>query len=195
VFLAPLPALLITLSFSLNAFGYERAGAQTLFLFPVRPLHIFWGKNLAVGAIAGTAGLLATLGVAWLADGWGNVPIAIAAGLAAMLVLMGVGNVTSVLLPFRTRQMRMGENRISSDNGFLRALLQLLALGVAAALLTPVIAAIAVPLLLDQPIWLFLALPAAVAYGALVHQAATRLIAPQFHRRAPEILAVIARET
>ncbi|MGH2503873.1 MAG: hypothetical protein ACRDID_15285, partial [Ktedonobacterales bacterium] len=50
--LAPLPALLIVLTLSLNAFGLERQGIQTLFLTPARPLYVLWGKNLAVGIVA-----------------------------------------------------------------------------------------------------------------------------------------------
>jgi len=194
VFFAPLPALFIALNFSLNAFGYERAGAQTLFLLPVRPLHVFWGKNLAVGTLAGSAALVATLGVAALTGGWGYVPIALALALAAILVVMGCGNVVSVLLPFRVRQMRMGQGSFSSDNGCLRTILSFVTLLVVLTALSPVILGTAIPLMIGQPEWLGIALPAAVLYGALLHQLATRLIAPQMHQRAPEILAVVARD-
>ncbi len=194
VFFAPLPALFIALSFSLNAFGYERAGAQTLFLLPVRPLHVFWGKNLAVGVVAGGAALLATLGIAALTGGWGYVPIALALALAAILVVMGCGNVVSVLLPFRVRQMRMGQGSFSSDNGCLRSVLSFVTLFVVLMALSPLIVATAIPLIIGQPEWLGIALPAGVLYGALLHQLATRLIAPQVHQRAPEILAVVARD-
>jgi hypothetical protein len=194
VLFAPLPALTIALSFALNAFGYERAGAQTLFLLPVRPLDVFWGKNLAVGMVAAGAGLLATLGVAALTGGWGYVPIALALMLAGVLVVMACGNVISVLLPFRVRQMRMGQARFSSENGCLRSVLSLLTMVVVLVALLPVIAGTAIPLVLGQPGWLWIALPAGVLYGALLHQIATRLIAPQVHRRAPEILAVVARD-
>jgi ABC-2 type transport system permease protein len=194
VYFAPLPALLIALNFSLNAFGLERQGAQTLFLFPVRPLDVFWGKNLAVGAISAGAGLLTTLGLAALTGGWQYVPIALTGGLAALFVMLGCGNVVSVLMPFRVRQLRMGENRIASDNGCLRSVLSMVVLGIVALLLVPVLAAAFIPSLLDQSAWLWASLPAGVLYGILLHQLTTRLIAPQFHRRAPEILAVVARD-
>lgn len=194
VFFAPLPALFIALNFSMNAFGYERAGAQTLFLLPVRPLDIFWGKNLAVGLIAGIAGVVATLGIAALTGGWENVPIALAIGLAGVLVVIGCGNVVSVLLPFRVRQMRMGQARFSSDNGCLRGLLSVVTMFVVLVLLLPVAAAIAVPLFAGQQEWLAPALAGSVLYGLLLYQLATRLIAPQVHQRAPDILAVVARE-
>jgi ABC-2 type transport system permease protein len=194
VYFAPLPALLITLNFSLNAFGLERQGAQTLFLFPVRPLDVFWGKNLAVGVISAIAGLVTTLGLAALTGGWSYVPIALAGGLAALFVLLGCGNVVSVLMPFRVRQLRMGENRVSTDNGCLRSVLSMVVLGVVALLLVPVLAAAFIPQLVGQSEWLWVTLPAGVVYGILLHQLTTRLIAPQFHRRAPEILAVVARD-
>jgi hypothetical protein len=194
VFFAPLPALLIALNFSINAFGYERAGAQTLFLLPVRPLSIFWGKNLAVGTIAGSVAVAATLGVAALTGGWGYVPIALALALAAILVVMGCGNVTSVLLPFRVREMRMGQARFASENGCLRSILSMGVLLLMLVLLSPLGLATAVPLLLGHPEWLALALPAGILYGLLLYQLATRLIAPQVHRRAPDVLAVVARD-
>ncbi|HEX6819660.1 MAG TPA: hypothetical protein VF120_14885 [Ktedonobacterales bacterium] len=194
VLFAPLPALFITLSFSMNAFGYERAGAQTLFLLPVRPLDIFWGKNLAVATLAGVVGVGATIGIAALTGGWGYVPIALGVGLAGILVVLGCGNVISVLLPFRVRQMRMGQARFSSDNGCLRGLLSFVTMLLVMALLLPVVAAVAIPLFVGEPAWVVPALAGGILYGLLLYQLATRLIAPQVHRRAPDILAVVARD-
>ena len=107
VLFAPLPALIIVLNLSLNAFGLEREGVQTLFLFPVRPLDVFWGKNLAVGSLAISVEVVLTLGLAAITGGWAYVPSALVGGFAATLVMMACGNVTSVLLPLRMRRMRL----------------------------------------------------------------------------------------
>ncbi len=61
-------------------------------------------------------------------------------------------------------------------------------------LLLPVAAAVAVPLIAGQREWLAPTLAGSILYGLLLYQLATRLIAPQVHQRAPEILAVVARE-
>jgi ABC-2 type transport system permease protein len=194
VYVAPLPAIFLSLNLSLNAFGLERQAAQTLFLFPVRPLYVLLGKNLAVAFVATLALLVSTLGLAALSGKWEDAPVAFTVGIAGMLVTMGCGNITSILLPSRVRQMRAGENRISGENGCLRAILSGIALAVVWILLTPVAAAVALPLLLSHSELLPLTLVASVLYAALLHQVATRIIAPYMLRRAPEILEVVARE-
>jgi hypothetical protein len=196
VLFAPLPALIIVLNLSLNAFGLEREGVQTLFLFPVRPLDVFWGKNLAVATLAISAEAVLTLGLAALTGGWTYVPMALVGGFAATLVMMGCGNVTSVLLPMRVRQMRMGRGSFSSsEGGCLRGIISTVAFFVTMVLLLPVFAAVLIPLIADQPSWLAASLPLSALYGIALHQIATRLIAPQLHQRAPQILAATVPET
>jgi ABC-2 type transport system permease protein len=194
VYVAPLPAIFLSLNLSLNAFGLERQAAQTLFLFPVRPLYVLLGKNLAVAFVAILALLVSTLGLAALSGKWEDAPVAFTVGVAGMLVTMGCGNITSILLPSRVRQMRTGENRISGENGCLRAILSGIALTVVWILLAPVAAAVALPLLLSHSELLPLTLVASVLYAAALHQLATWLIAPSMLKRAPEILEVVARE-
>lgn len=195
VLLAPLPALLLVLAFSQNALGMERQGLQTLFLFPVRPLDIFFGKNLFVGVFAFAFEVALTLVRAAMTGGWQLVPLALVGGLAAILVMLGCGNVTSVLAPVRWRTMRMGESgSYASENGCLRAVISFATMAVTALLLIPVAAAILVPLLLVGQEWFALSLPLALAYGVALYQTATRLIAPVLLRRGPEILAATVRE-
>jgi ABC-2 type transport system permease protein len=194
VLVAPIPAIFLALNLSLNAFGLERQAAQTLFLFPVRPLHVLWGKNLAVAFVASAALLISTLGLAALSGQWSEVPIALAVGLAGMLVTLGCGNVISILLPTRVRQMRTGENRLSGENGCLRAILSAVALSIVWIVLLPVAAAVALPLFFERGDLLPLTLLVSVIYAAALHQLATRLIAPSMLKRAPEILEVVARE-
>jgi ABC-2 type transport system permease protein len=194
VYIAPIPAIFLSLNLSLNAFGLERQAAQTLFLFPVRPLYVLLGKNLAVTFVASLALLVSTFGLAALFGKWEDVPLALTVGVAGMLVTMGCGNITSILLPSRVRQMRTGENRISGENGCLRAILSGIALTIVWILLAPVAAAVALPLLLSHSELLPLTLVASVLYAVALHQLATWLIAPSMLKRAPEILEVVARE-
>jgi ABC-2 type transport system permease protein len=194
VFVAPIPAIFLALNLSLNAFGLERQAAQTLFLFPVRPRYVLWGKNLAVACVAVTALLVSTLGLAALSGKWDEAPVALAVGFAGMLVTMGCGNIISILLPTRVRQMRTGENRIAGENGCLRALLSGIALTVVWLLLAPVGAALALPLFFDRAELLPITLAASVVYAVGLYLAATLPIAPLMLRRAPEILEVVARD-
>ena len=195
VFFAPLSSLIVVLSFGLNSLGMERQGLQTLFLFPVKPLDILWGKNIFVGSLAGVIALTLTLIAAAVTGGWTYVPLALAATAAAILVMLGCGNVTSVLFPFRWRQMRMGEtSTVSTENGCLRSIISMLTMLVTAILLLPVAAALAIPLVLNHSEWLIGTLPAAILYGAALHQTASRLIAHALLRRAPDILSVTVRD-
>jgi ABC-2 type transport system permease protein len=194
VYVAPLPAIFLALNLSLNAFGLERQAAQTLFLFPVRPLYVLWGKNLAVACVAIAALLVSTFGLAALSGKWDEAPVALTVGIAGMLVTMGCGNIISILLPTRVRQMRTGENRIAGESGCLRALLSAIALSIVWILLLPVAAAVALPLFLNRSELLPLTLAGSVLYAAALHQLATWLIAPSMLKRAPEILEVVARE-
>jgi hypothetical protein len=194
VLVAPIPAIFLALNLSLNAFGLERQAAQTLFLFPVPPRYVLWGKNLAVACVAVAALLVSTFGLAALSGKWDETPLALAVGLAGMLVTMGCGNIISILLPTRVRQMRTGENRIAGENGCLRALLSGIALTVVWILLAPVGAALALPLFFERAELLPLTLAASVVYAAGLYLAATLPIAPWMLRRAPEILEVVARD-
>jgi hypothetical protein len=65
---------------------------------------------------------------------------------------------------------------------------------IVALLLIPVAAAIGVPLLFDRHTWLVGTLPFAVLYGIVLHQVATRLIAPVMLARAPDILNATVKE-
>jgi hypothetical protein len=131
-----------------------------------------------------------------LSGGWIFVPLTLLGGLAAVLLVMGCGNVTSVLLPFRWRQMRMGDtSSLAGENGCLRGILQMVVLAIVAALLVPVAIALVAPAVAGHLEWYLVSVPAVLVYGMGFHQIASRLIAPVLQRRAPEILAVTVRET
>jgi hypothetical protein len=194
VLTTPIPTLVVALNLSLNALGLERSGLQMLFLFPVRPLDVLWGKNVTVGAITFGAQVVLATGVAAFTGGWSFVPLALVGGLAGLLVLLGCGNVTSVLLPFRVREMRAGRGSFSSDNGCLRSVIALGTLAAAGTLLLPVVGAIVLPLIYDARVLLVATLPLALGYGVALHQIATRWIASRLLARVPEILAATSQE-
>ncbi len=195
VLFAPIPALYLALNFAMNSLGLERGALQTLYLYPVRPLDVLWGKNLATGAVACAAQGIVVLALAALTGGWSYILPAFAAGVAGVLVVLGCGNVTSILLPFRMRQLRVGSGNYGTEGGCLRAVLGTLVFGLTLALLAPVAAAIGVPLVLSQSSWLAVTLPASILYGLLIYQVASRLVAPVLLTRAPEILRATAPET
>jgi hypothetical protein len=195
VLLAIVPAILVTQTLTQNALGMDRQGLQTLFLFPVRPLDILWGKNLFAGSFAMAFMTVLALIKAILSGGWLFVPLTLLGGLAAVLLVMGCGNVASVLLPFRWRQMRMGDtSSLAGENGCLRGILQMVVLAIVFVMLVPVAIGLVMPAVLGYLEWYLISVPLVLVYGIGFHQVVTRIIAPVLGRRGPEILAVTVRE-
>ncbi|HEX9039354.1 MAG TPA: hypothetical protein VF808_20400 [Ktedonobacterales bacterium] len=192
--LAPLPALLIVLTLSVNALGLERQGLGTLLLFPARPLDILWGKNLAVALVALVAQVGLIAASCAVTGAWPAAWLALVEGVAATLTLLGAGNITSTLLPLRVRSLAVGSGSVSSDNGCLRSVISLGALWGTLIALAPVFVLLLMPPLLGRREWLAVAAPLALLYGLAMYQIATRLIAPWLGKRAPEIVALTARD-
>jgi hypothetical protein len=115
--------------------------------------------------------------------------LALGYGIAAILVLLGCGNLISVFIPMRVRRMRMGQgNFAASGNGCLRTLLMFVATMATYALLAPVVAALLLPLILSHSEWLVITLPASVLYAIVFYEVVTRIAASQLLMRAPDIL-------
>ncbi len=195
VLISCLAPLFLTMNLSLNALGLERQALSTLFLFPARPLYLLWGKNLAVAVVAMSEQLLVAAAFCILTGAWQFYLPAVLVGLAAIAVMLGCGNVVSVLLPFRSAQMRMGSSSSGSpESGCLRLLLGTLSMSVTFLILSPVIAGVVVPLVVNQLALLTITLPLALVYGLAIYQGASWFVAPRLLRRMPEILAVTTRE-
>ena len=196
LFIAPAVVLLFLLTLSLNTLGLERESLTTLFLFPVPPQRILWGKNLAVFAL-GLVELLVLIALgAFFTQNWNLALPVLVVGLAGMGVTLGCGNFTSVYFPQYVRQMQRGFRATgqTSQAGCLRAVMSLLMLIVTAILLIPVALALWLPYYF-QVEWIWsITIPLSLAYGIAFHQLVTRLVAPRILERAPEILAITTRE-
>src|SRR5438270_3642482 len=190
-FSAPLAVFFSVFTLSYNTLGMERQSLTTLFLFPVKPLRILLGKNLAVAVIGIVELLILSLASAALSHGWPLVLPVLAMGLAGIGVVIGCGNVSSVFLPQRMRQMQRGFQATGSSSGnagCIRGLMSFLMLGVSLVVLSPVIVALFLPLYFHiRWVWVF-SIPAALLYGIVFHQLVTWLVAPRMLARAPEIL-------
>ena len=196
LFITPLVVLLFMLTLSLNTLGLERQSLTTLFLFPVSPQRILWGKNLAV-FVMGLVELLVLIALgAFLSQAWNLVLPVVVVGLAGMGVTLGCGNFTSVYFPQYQRQMQRGFRATgqASQGGCLRAVMSLVMLVVTAILLVPVALALGLPLYFHAE-WIWnVTVPLALVYGIAFHQVVTRLVAPRILEKAPEILAITTRE-
>ncbi|MDQ2717370.1 MAG: hypothetical protein M3Z08_20930 [Chloroflexota bacterium] len=197
LFYAPAVALFTMLSLSLNALGMDREGLTTLFLFPIRPQRLLFGKNLSVFIIGLVEMVIIVALSATLSHAWDMALPIMVAGLAGMGVVLGCGNVTSVFFPQRMRQMRgfraTGSSSFSGD-GCLRSVMVLVMMAVTAILLVPVILALGLPIFFHVQWSWIITIPLSLAYGIAFHQIVTRIVAPHLTRRTPEILAATTRE-
>jgi len=194
--ITPMIVLLFMLTLSLNTLGLERQGLTTLFLFPVTPQRILWGKNLAVATL-GIVELVVLISIgAFLSHAWNFVLPVLIGGLAGMGVTLGCGNFTSVYFPQYVRQMQRGFRATgqTSQAGCLRAVMSFAMLVVAGILLIPVALALGLPFIF-QAEWIWsITIPLTLIYGIAFHQITTRLVAPRMLEQAPEILAITTRE-
>lgn len=197
IFVAPLAVFFAMFALSFNCLGMERQSLTTLFLFPIEPRRILFGKNLAVATLGIAELVLLEVIGGTLAHNWSLALPALVMGLAGIGVVLGCGNFSSVFLPQRMRQMQRGfqaTGASSGSAGCLRGLLSLAMMVVTAIILLPVAIALFVPLFFhSQWIWVF-SIPAALLYGIVLHQLVTRLVAPRMLAREPEIIAVTTRE-
>jgi ABC-2 type transport system permease protein len=197
VLVAPVYALLSLYSLSSNMFGMERQSLTTLFLFPVEPRYILWGKNLVIFVAGIVEDVLLIILAAVVSHGWNFVLPALAAGIAGICIIMGCGNFTSVYFPMRVRQARRGfqtGSNLSFEAGCLRGIMSLVALLVTGIVLLPVALALALPIYFNL-LWLWtLSIPLSIIYGAAFYYVVTLLVAPRLAQRVPEILNVVARE-
>jgi len=194
--ITPMIVILFMLTLSLNTLGLERQGLTALFLFPVAPQRILWGKNLAV-ATFGVVELVILVAVgAFITHVWVFVLPVLVGGLAGMGVALGCGNITSVYFPQFVRQRQRGFQATGqpSQAGCLRGAMSFAMLIVTGILLIPVALALGLPYIFQaQWVWA-ITMPLTLIYGIGFHQIATRLVAPRMLERAPEILAITTRE-
>ena len=194
--ITPMIVLLFMLTLSLNTLGLERQSLTTLFLFPVAPQRILWGKNLAVATL-GIVELVVLVSIgAFLSHAWNFVLPVFIGGLAGMGVTLGCGNFTSVYFPQHMRQMQRGFRATgqTSQGGCLRAIMSFVMLVVTLILLIPVALALGLPMIFHVE-WIWsITIPLTLIYGIAFHQIATRFVAPRMLEQAPEILAITTRE-
>ena len=176
----------------------KRKSLTTLFLFPIDPKRILWGKNLVVLGIGAIETALVIVIAAFLTHAWAFVLPAFAVGLAGIGVMMGIGNVTSIFLPMRMRPMgrgfRTGGANASTQNGCLRGVLSLATMALMLIVLAPAELALILPVIYSA-LWVWIiTIPLSVVYGGGIYFIVTAQVAPRMVERIPEILAATTRE-
>jgi hypothetical protein len=197
VMVAPLLMMLSLYSLSYNVLGVERQGLTALFLFPVEPKYILWGKNLTVFLVGGVEMVLLVLVTAFLTQAWEFVLPALVIGLAAIATILGCGNFSSVFFPQRMKVAFRGfqsSANLSAEGGCLRALMSMIAFYTMLIVLAPVEAGLILPVIFHAQWWWFISIPLSLVYAGAIYYGVTVLVAPRILTKAPEILAATTRE-
>jgi len=198
VIVSPLYAMLVVSTFSVNVLGLERQSLTSLFLFPINPKQVLWGKNSVAFTLGFIEVLLLVMAAAFVTNAWTFVLPALTIGLAGIGIILGCGNFSSVFLPQRMPQAQRGfqasSSTISTEGGCLRAIMSVIMFMIMLVLLVPVAAGLVLPIYFHvEQLWLA-TIPASLLYGAIFYGVVTNLVAPRMLTRIPEILAVVARE-
>ena len=197
ILLSPLYALFALMIFSYNILGMERQSLTTLFLFPIHPRQVLYGKNSITWFLGIVEVFLLVTVSAFVSHQWNYFLPALIMGLSGVGIIIGCGNFSSIFFPQRMPQGRRGFQNISSTNaegGCLRSVMSLGVLLITMLLLIPVAAMLVLPIFYHvQWVWVF-TVPLSLIYGVAFYLIVTNLVAPRLLNRVPEILAVVARE-
>lgn len=190
----PVISALMQANLATNMFGSDGHASATLFQFPVPRRDILIGKNLALmtafslinvflvvtvilitgEAIAGMLVLLLTLGVS--------------------LIVLAVGNVTSILLPYRVALKGWRIQRQSAGRGCAFGFFRTVAMLGTQLLLLPPAAALVLSYYWLGKIWLIVTVPFAVAYVAGLYFASLSLARYLLESREQSLVAALTSE-
>jgi len=149
------------------------------------------GKNLAVALVVGPLVVLVGVVLAALLGAWGYLLSAVAVSYGVMGVMLGVGDVASVLAPYPLPDRATNLYATNTGQGCATGLLQLGFLAVAAVVAAP-IGLLAVVAVKGSAAALVATIPLAPAYGAGVWWKGRAIAAGRLARRGPELLVAVS---
>jgi ABC-2 type transport system permease protein len=186
--------LLAELQMLFNAFGTEGAAAWLLFQFPASRRDILIGKNITLFLTLSLINLTFAAMLAFFTRAYHHVAPALVWMLLATLLFLAVGNLVSIWYPIRVIAQGWRIRQQSSGRGCLQAVLYNLTAYAAMILALPVLAALLIPAFWLPAAWLFLTIPLAAAYTAILYRWSLRLAEPLLLQRELEIIAVLTRD-
>lgn len=156
-----------------NHYAVEGAAITVLFSLPTRRRAMILGKNIAHYLVMVLLNWVGLAGLAAITGLWSAFPVSALLVLGCGPVLLAVGNLISIYLPHKmfTRGNRPQPGGLSAADGTgcAYAALYLLAYGAAIVVVSPVIAAVILPWMLNGPIAYFVSLPVGFAYSVVLY--------------------------
>ncbi|HSJ26859.1 MAG TPA: hypothetical protein VLB67_01525 [Acidimicrobiia bacterium] len=187
--LAPVLVLFVGLPIALNVFGWERNAASFLFVLPVKPRTLLWGKNLAAsGALVIETVALAVL-LAWISGGWANLVFVPGLMVAAIGCQLAVGNVVSVISPLRLPREGTDVFAQASEQGCLAIGAQAVSFFVIGLLLVVPSTVAVLSVGFGAPIPSWFANVFAIGWGAIFYGVSLWISAAILRRRTPEVVS------
>jgi len=143
------------------------------------------GKNVAVALVAYPLTLVAGIALAAVSGGWSELAVTAGVGAALVAILLGVGDVASVLLPIPAPESPGNAWGAQAGQGCTTGLLSVAVLGVEAVVAAPIV----IPALVVRGSGpQALVVVGALGYGAVVHLAGLALAVRVGRDRGPELL-------
>jgi ABC-2 type transport system permease protein len=190
--LLALVAVLPAAGLTLNQFGLDGTAMWSTVVAGNDPRSDLTGKNIASVFVMVPLATIATLVCAIFTDGWSYVPITLGLAPAIFGVLLGVGNVMSVRVPYAMPDRR-NPLAFSPGQGCATLLAGFAALALEGILLIPVAVVTAIVLNITAlPIATVIAVVFANAYGAAIWIAGRRIAWRDAWWRLPEILDAVS---
>lgn len=187
--LSPALVLFVGLPIALNFFGWERNAASFLFVLPVAPRTLLWGKNLAAtGALVIETTALALL-LAWISGGWSNLVLVPGLMICAIACQLAVGNVVSVLSPLRLPREGTDIFAQASEQGCLAIGAQAISFFVIGSLLVVPSSIAVLTVAFGSPIPVWFADVFAIVWGAVFYGVSIGVSGSILRRRVPEIVS------
>jgi ABC-2 type transport system permease protein len=143
------------------------------------------GKNVAVGLVTFPLALTTALVLATISGGWGEFAVTAAVAAALVAMLLGVGDVASILVPLPSPESATNAWGTQAGQGCTTGLLSLLVLAVEAVLAAPIVLP---ALTLNGAAERAAVVTGAVAYGAIVYSGGLALAVRLGRTRGPELL-------
>ena len=186
--LAPAMVLFVGLPIALNQFGWERNAASYLFVLPVKPRHLLYGKNLAItaGLFMETAFLAVLL--AFISRSWEVIHMVPALAVAAIGCQLAVGNVVSVITPLRLPREGTDVFSQASEQGFLAMAAQLASFFVIGLLLVPPAVVVVLTVDFGRVVSPWVATGICTGWGLLLYGISLWMGGAILKRRVPEVV-------
>ncbi len=168
-----------------NFLGLE--SLTQIFLTPASRRDMILGKNIAYFSIFGGVNCFIVTAVSLFHHAAGQILPMIVWALLAEIVLLGAGNITSIVMPRRI-VMRGWRAAGAAGGGCGRILFSLGLQLVTLALLIPVLAALLLPNWFHAAIWYAFSIPGAVVYSVLIYLLSLYFAVPMLQNREPLIV-------